>query len=554
MEMILIHGLRMACAFGIFATALSAFSQIKATTFASGFSLPIAIIQDPVFADTQYVVQQRGLVRTVVDGVVQGTNAMSLVGIASTSGSERGLLGLAFHPNYPTQPYIYVNYTSQADTHATKIVRYTRNAINHRTFDVGTAQTVIQIAQPFSNHNGGTIRFGPDGMLYIGMGDGGSANDPNNAAQNLTNLLGKILRLDITGDDFPADPLKNYKIPTGQPFSVTGGTLAPEIWSFGIRNPWKWSFDNPAMLGTGGMLMADVGQNQWEEVNYEPAATGGRNYGWRPREGLHATGLSGGPNGAYVDPIWEYSHAVGQSITGGYVYRGIKLGDMFGRYFFADYVASQVWSAKLTINGVTGEASAVAPADVTNHTADLAPAVLSGVSSFDVDENGEIYVISYGNGTIYRIDPEGRFYITEIKNEQGFNSGGQIRSLLANDDKYYNLVSDYTEDTVLGEGGVLRVAHLNDVMPTFLNLSVICKSNQPTGLPVRLGLWNWSTGRVDFVSGPTNVAMPETALTATPAPTNYVRASDRRVELYISVGSGAIVDPSILSIDQVKIN
>lgn len=540
-----------ACTLGLL-SSVQGQAQLKLTQVASGLSLPIAIIQDPAFPDTQYIVQQRGLVRVLQNGVLLPTNAINLTGIASTAGSERGLLGLTFHPNYPTQPYVYVNYTAQTAAHATHIVRYTRG-IDPRTFDVATATPIIQIAQDFSNHNGGTVRFGPDGYLYIGMGDGGSANDPNNRAQNFTALLGKMLRLDVNGDAFPADPNKNYAFPPGQPFTITGGTLASETFLLGLRNPWKFSFDNPALLGTGALLIADVGQNTWEEVNYVPAGAGGRNMGWRPREGYASTGLSGGPNANYVDPIWVYDHSVGQSITGGYVYRGTRLGDFFGRYFFSDYVASKTWSMKLTINGVTGEASNVASGDVTEHTSILTPG-FSGISSIDVDENGELYMINYGGGSVYRVDSANRFYIVEQGLRQGYPVEGSTRSLLSNDDKFYTIGSDFLEDTVLAEGAVLRVTHENDVMPTGLSVQVVAKSNQPTGVPVQIGLRNWTTGRVDRVGTLTNITLAESTITASAGVVNYVRNSDRRVEVYVLCNQGMVVDPTLVSIDQVKIN
>jgi glucose/arabinose dehydrogenase len=256
------------------------------------------------------------------------------------------------------------------------------------------------IAQPFANHNGGHLAFGPDGYLYIGLGDGGSGDDPDHRAQNPLEFLGKMLRIDVGVPD--AHP-SGYQVPPGNPF-IGGVPVAarPEIWAFGLRNPWRYNFDDPAHGGTGALVIADVGQNRFEEIDYEPANRGGRNYGWRNREGLHDNVTSRPP--AYlplVDPIHEYDHAVGQSITGGFVYRGTALPANYrGRYFFADYVQGRVWSLALTIDG-GGEAHA---SDLAEHTAELRASVAFGsVSSFGVDAAGELYIVSYTLGRVFKI-------------------------------------------------------------------------------------------------------------------------------------------------------
>jgi glucose/arabinose dehydrogenase len=263
---------------------------------------------------------------------------------------------------------------------------------------VNTRHDIIRINQPFSNHNGGTMRFGPDGHLYIGMGDGGSGNDPQNNAQNPNSLLGKMLRIDVHGDDFPNDPLKNYAIPIDNPF-LDGIPISasPEIWAFGLRNPWKFSFD-PV---TGAMLIADVGQSAREEVNYEPMGAGGRNYGWRMREGFISTGLGGQAYGPLTDPIWDYPRAQGRSITGGYVYRGNALPSFYqGRYFVGDFMDGKMWSLELILDA-NGEASV---GTVLNHNAELG--AMGMISSIDVDFMGELYVLDYSGGRILKIVPE----------------------------------------------------------------------------------------------------------------------------------------------------
>jgi glucose/arabinose dehydrogenase len=257
------------------------------------------------------------------------------------------------------------------------------------------------IEQPFTNHNGGHLAFGPDGYLYVGLGDGGSGDDPGHRAQNPAEFLGKMLRIDVSvADGHPT----GYQVPASNPFVSGGpaGTL-PEIWSFGLRNPWRYSFDPPARGGTGALVIADVGQGNWEEIDYEPAGRGGRNYGWRNREGAHDRVTS--RPAAFLpltEPIHEYDHATGQSISGGVVYRGSALGaGARGRYFFADYVAGRVWSIGLTIDPATGEALASSRVD---HTTELGgPSVIGNVSGFGTDADGELYIINHSGGTIVRV-------------------------------------------------------------------------------------------------------------------------------------------------------
>lgn len=377
-------------------------SQLTATVFSTGYSSPVAYTQDPTASNRGFVVQQNGIIKTVINGVAQATNFLDVSSLIST-GSERGLLGLAFDPNYATNGRCYVNFTDTSGN--TQVARFTRNSGNPNIADFSSRLNIINIAQPFSNHNGGTLRFGPDGYMYVGMGDGGSSNDPGNRAQNPTELLGKMLRLDINSDAFPGDPNLNYGIPAGNPFAGADALGArDEIWAFGVRNPWKFSFDS----ATNAMLMADVGQGTWEEINYEPAATGGRNYGWKPREGRHT--LNGG-SFAYtpvVDPFFEYDHTVGQSITGGYVYRGSALGAAFqGKYFFADYVAKKFWGVGMTFTG--GEADQLAFGAATEYTAQINAALgstpMGSVTSIDVNAAGEIYFVDYTNGRLIQLQP-----------------------------------------------------------------------------------------------------------------------------------------------------
>ncbi len=379
-------------------------AQLRSRVVASGFSAPVAFVQDPANRAVQLVVEQGGRVRVVRDGAVMSTPFLDLSG-AIASGGERGLLGMAFPPDAATSGRVFVNFTNRAGH--TVVARFRRSADPlvadpASRFDLhwGGASGPAFITQPYSNHNGGHLAFGPDGFLYIGLGDGGSADDPEHRAQNPAELLGKMLRIDVSVPDHHAS---GYEVPADNPFVRPTIVMArPEIWSFGLRNPWRYTFDDPARGGSGALLIGDVGQGHWEEIDYEPAGRGGRNYGWRNREGAHNNVTSLPP--AYqplVDPIHEYDRSTGQSITGGYVYRGSALGSRYqGRYFFADFNQGRVWSIALTPDPITGDVRA---SDLIEHTAELGGrAGLGNVSAFGLDADGELHVVSYSLGRILR--------------------------------------------------------------------------------------------------------------------------------------------------------
>jgi glucose/arabinose dehydrogenase len=378
-------------------------TELRAQVHASGFALPVAFVQDPTYPTVQYVVEQRGRIRVVWNGTVISPDFLDLTGVISFGG-ERGLLGMAFAPD-STGGRFFVNFTDVFGN--TVVARFRRSEGNPLVanpgsrFDLRWGGGPAFIEQPFANHNGGHLAFGPDGLLYIGLGDGGSANDPGHRAQNPAELLGKMLRIDV---NVPDDHPTGYEVPFSNPFLGAPG-FRPEIWSFGWRNPWRYSFDDPARGGTGALIVGDVGQNRWEEIDHEPSNRGGRNYGWRNREGAHDHVTSLPP--AFlplVDPIHEYDHSIGQSVTGGYVYRGGALGPAHrGRYFFADFIEGRVWSLGLAIDPITGEASA---SNLLEHTAALGgSAQLGNVSSFGLDAAGELYVVSYSHGAILKIVP-----------------------------------------------------------------------------------------------------------------------------------------------------
>jgi len=379
-------------------------AQIRARVQASGFDAPVGFVQDPTDRTTQFVVQQNGRIRTLRSGTVSARDLID-VSAAIVSGGEQGLLGLAFPPNAATTGRFFLDFTNR--TGDTVVARFRRSAdptvADPATrFDLrwGSATGLAYIQQPFANHNGGNLVFGPDGYLYIGLGDGGAGGDPGNRAQNPTELLGKMLRIDVSVVD--TDPM-GYRVPADNPF-VAGVPVParPEIWAFGLRNPWRYSFDDPTRGGTGALIIGDVGQNAWEEVNYEPRASGGRNYGWRLREATHDYDRS--RPAAYTpltEPIHEYDHAAGVSITGGFVYRGTALPATFrGRYFFADLLG-RVWSLGLSVDAGTGEARKV---DVIEHTQELGGAAALGfISSFGVDADGELFIVGYTTGKIFKI-------------------------------------------------------------------------------------------------------------------------------------------------------
>ena len=378
--------------------------QLRTEVVASGFSNPVAFVIDPVDHSTFYVVEQRGTIRTV-RGTTVSTAFFLDIRSGISAGGERGLLGLAFPPEAATSRRFYVNFTN-AEGH-TVIARFTRTAQGtvdpNSRFDLMWPDGRRFIEQPFSNHNGGHLAFGPDGFLYIGLGDGGSGGDPMNHAQNPNSLLGKMLRIDV---NVPDADLRGYRVPEDNPFVDRRPIAAlTEIWAFGLRNPWRYNFDDWTHGGTGALVIADVGQTAHEEVNWEPSGAGGRNYGWRLREGRFPYDTR--TAAAYqplTEPIHDYPRADGQSVTGGFVYRGAALNPMFnGRYFFADYVMGRVYTIGLALDE-RQEARAVDLLDVTSQLGGTAE--LGLISSFGVDADAELYLVSYSRGRILKIVPQ----------------------------------------------------------------------------------------------------------------------------------------------------
>jgi hypothetical protein len=341
-----------------------------------GLEAPVQLTAPVGDADRLFIVEQPGRVRIVRDGALLPTPFLD-VDALTDAGGERGLLGLAFHPNFATNGYFYVNYTDNGGD--TRVVRYTVSA-NPDVADAATASPVLDVAQPYTNHNGGQLAFGPDGMLYVGMGDGGDGGDPHDHGENPATLLGSMLRLDVA-----AVP---YAIPTDNPF-VGHATYRPETWAFGLRNPWRFSFDRD----TGDLYIADVGQGDVEEIDFQPAASGGgANYGWNTLEGSRCYEPSSGCAATgTVLPVYEYEHPEGCSVTGGFVYRGSASPTLVGRYFFGDFCGG--WIRSFVIDD--GEAT-----NVFDHTTDFG--LVPQLSSFGEDALGELYVMSLG-GEVYRV-------------------------------------------------------------------------------------------------------------------------------------------------------
>ena len=378
-------------------------AQMRTQVVAQGLTNPEAFVLDPADQSTFYVVEQRGTIRTVRDGVVSDgffVDLRSAVG----AGGERGLLGMAFAPDAAESGRFFVNFTNQ-DGH-TVVARFTRRADGQvdpaSRFDLVWPGGRRFIEQPFSNHNGGHLAFGPDNYLYIGMGDGGSGGDPFHFAQDPDSLLGKMLRINVNVPD--TDP-RGYRVPEDNPFVDRQPVAAlAEIWAFGLRNPWRFSFDDARLGGTGALVIADVGQTSREEVNWEPRGMGGRNYGWRLREGRQTyDDRRPAAYGPLTEPIFDYPRSEGQSVTGGYVYRGRALDPMFnGRYFFADYVAGRVY----TIGVHLDERQEAVAGDHLELTPLLGGSTALGlISSFGVDHEGELYIVSYTRGIIFKIVP-----------------------------------------------------------------------------------------------------------------------------------------------------
>ena len=379
--------------------------NLSSVLIADGYKKPVFITSYPNNAKLLYIVEQAGLIKLINDGKKLSRPFFDInkrVVNPNRPGDERGLLGFAFHPNHTNNGKFYINYMdNDGNTIVSEFSTNSELRANHK-----SERIILKLTQPYGNHNGGDIQFGPDGYLYISIGDGGKAGDPLNAGQDLSSLFGKIIRIDIDQ--------KPYGIPKSNPFFGQKGKRE-EIWAWGLRNVWRFSFDKQ----TGDKYLADVGQNKWEEVNFEPASSkGGLNYGWRIMEANHCYDPKENcPTEGLIKPIIEYPNDAnhpafafriieelsfsetdveGCSVTGGYVYRGQKIKSMQGQYIFGDYCSGNIWTLKV----VNGKAI-----NFKNRTEEInigGGEFTTYISSFGQDSDGEIYIIDY-NGGIYKL-------------------------------------------------------------------------------------------------------------------------------------------------------
>lgn len=449
------------------AQALTAsYTQIDVTT---------GLIDDPIGIYTNgshqqfYLLDQHGkILRMQPNGTISTTPFLD-ISTTIDYGGEKGLLGMAFHPNYALNGYIYLNFTRTIGGQLkTVIARYSvPTPITASSMaSAGSEFILLTVDQPYTNHNGGQIVFGPDGYLYIGMGDGGSAGDPQNNAQNGNSLLGKMLRIDVNA---PSGSL-NYSIPASNPF-VNNANVRDEIWALGVRNPWRFSFDRQ----TGDMWIGDVGQNVWEEIDFQPAnSVGGENYGWRCYEGNHSYNTNGCLSASnYVSAVWEYDHSTGgQSITGGFVYRGSEYPALVGHYFYADYVNGKIWS--LHKNGNTW---------VNKLWLDT-PFYLS---TFGEDWNGELYFASLTGNHYYRLvfsDGGNTIALNDYvapTSDNGTWSGSYVNSGIFNatSASVGTFTSTYSTGNIAGcdDSETLTINVVNTITPTISGNANVCNDN-----------------------------------------------------------------------------
>lgn len=397
----------------------------------------------------QFVIEKSGVIRIVLDGTVNPTPFLDVTAITTggtTIANEQGLLGLAFHPNYQSNGLLYIYHVTGASPGATTLAEYRvlGDPATSNVVDTTTRRVVLSIPQPFTNHNGGWIAFGPDGFLYIASGDGGSGNDPQGNGQSLNTLLGKMLRIDVNG----MDPGLQYAIPPSNPFVGVAGR--DEIWAYGLRNPWRCSFDR----ATGDLYIGDVGQNAREEINWQPASSpGGENYGWRCMEGNISTGLSGCTpfSPLLTMPVHVYNTGSGGTcaVTGGYVYRGSLIPRLVGSYVFGDYCSGQIWAFDNDHGTISNFR--------------LLFDMGSNLTSFGEDAMGELYYTAQSSSQLWRIVAvacsPADLTAGAVAGVPGY---GEPNGVITNDDFFYYLtqfaagniaVADLTTTAIPGSPG-----------------------------------------------------------------------------------------------------
>ncbi|MGZ8940114.1 MAG: PQQ-dependent sugar dehydrogenase [Limisphaerales bacterium] len=386
---------RVVCLSASLAAMLSSSAALKVELLVGGLSRPVFVCSPPGDSNRLFIVEQQVSRIRVFDrtaGSLLPTAFLTITGVRR--GGEQGLLGLAFHPGFATNGYFFLNLNPSDSPNRTEIRRYRvqGDAMTNNVADATSMTVVLTYPQPESNHNGGWLGFGPDGFLYIASGDGGGSYDQHGSignGQDRTTLLGKILRIDVDG----AEP---YAIPDGNPFKAHM-TYANEIWAFGLRNPWRCSFDRE----TGNLWIGDVGQGAREEIDVNPAGIGGLNFGWRPREGMIATPtINEAPVTPATNPVFDYDRSLGYSVTGGYVYRGTAVPELRGKYIFADYGSDRFWATDLNETGTNGVTTQITTDINPNQTA------VNNISSFGEDAAGELYVCDL-DGQVFKILAEG---------------------------------------------------------------------------------------------------------------------------------------------------
>ena len=391
------------------ALAPAARAQLAAERVVSGFDFLVLVTSIPGDSERLFLLEKAGTIEIVKNGAHLARPFLDITSLVNVNHNEQGLLGLAFDPDYAVNGHFYVYYTAGTGTGESVIQRYTVSS-DPDSADPTTATSIFEIDQPSTQHNGGTVLFGSDGYLYLGLGESNSQN----RAQDPLDLLGKMLRLDVDGDDFPGDPVQNYAIPPDNPF-VGNAAVRDEIWALGLRNPYRFSFDRL----TGDLFLADVGQDSWEELDFEMAGSpGGANYGWPLMEGpVCFSPPTDCDDGSLTHPIHAYPHVEPMcwSITGGVVYRGSMLPSMWGHYFFGDFCNGYVWSLLYDQSTVT---------DLVDWTTSLVPingGFIWNVSSIGEDGLGELCVTS--SGALFRIIPDPAY----VGVEAGPVASGELR-------------------------------------------------------------------------------------------------------------------------------
>ncbi len=361
------------------ATPVSIAGSFKSVHVISGFTRPTLVTNAADSSNRLFILEKPGRIRVIKSGVLLGDPLLDITALVKSDSNEQGLLGLAFHPEFERNGRFFVAYTAKnADN---TVAEYRVSSPVGDAADPKSGKVLLAVPDQFSNHNGGMLAFGPDGFFYISMGDGGSSGDPNGNGQNLNSLLGKLLRIDVNGEP-------PYAIPPSNPFSSRSG-VRKEVWAYGLRNPWRFTFDRQ----TGDLWIGDVGQNKYEEIDFQAASSkGGENYGWNTMEGNHCyKPESGCAEQGLVKPVFEYDHGKGCSVTGGYVYRGKAIPTLTGRYLFADYCSTNLWA---TVRNADGSFST-----------EVVGKVPENLSAFGEDEAGEIYFTVDKEGAVYRLLP-----------------------------------------------------------------------------------------------------------------------------------------------------